>query len=215
MRKKIQIICILFLMGLLIFVAKKTPEEDHLKFKDEFALSNVNIQGDNIYGSGSIYKIDEDTIYIVSNKHLTMYILNPEVYFYDGSSAKITNTINADQIDMGILEVKKEELSKKTLTYIKEINISEKDINIYNGMKVYATGGINGVVLNKTEYHPEFHSNMIRCTGDVESGMSGTGVFDIEKKYLGMISGAKEEEFVFLSVDIMKEEECFGGNLND
>ena len=84
---------------------------------------------------------------------------------------------------------------------------------------MYALGSVDrsiesnviGTILATDEYHPEFHSFMTRCSGSVQAGMSGTGVFDQYGNYLGMISGAKEEEFVFLPVEIMQAEVFFGG----
>ncbi len=194
---------------------EESDEDENKVLEEDILASSVYIIGDNMYGSGSIYKMDEESIYIVSSAHLTIYVLNPMVHFFDGTTAKGTSIKNAEQLDMGIVEVKKEDISAETFATLKEITISKNEKIKDAGMLVYTAEGMEAEVVNGFEYHPEFHSHMVRCTGVVEPGSSGMGVFDSEQNYLGMISGAKEEEFVFLPVELMMEEECFGGDLYD
>lgn len=185
---------------------------------DTLQFQTVMIQGDNIFGNGSIYRIDQEHLYIVTNDHLSIYVMNPIVYFFDGTSAVAINTENSEQLDMGILEVNIEDISKDTFEQLTCVSFSET-IEPSAGMEVYGIGSTDGNVESKligtilaiNEYHPEFHSFMTRCSGNVRAGMSGTGVFDQHGNYMGMISGAKDEEFVFLPVEIMKEEVFFGG----
>lgn len=193
-----------------------TYTEEELWYKLQY--QTVLIQGDNIFGSGSIYKIDQEHVYIVSNDHLTIYAMNPQIYFYDGTKASAVNTENSEQLDMGILEVDVKDLNQDTLKQLTMISLDDS-IETLIDMKVYSLGSaegngqskVIGTVLALDEYHAEFHSFMTRCSGEVQAGMSGAGVFDLYGNYLGMLSGEKDGEFVFLPVDIMKEEIFFGG----
>jgi hypothetical protein len=196
-------------------IEEESDKEENEVSEEDILASSVCIIGDNMYGSGSIYNMDEESIYIVSSAHLTIYILNPVVHFFDGTIAKGTSIKNAEQLDMGIVEVKKDDISVETLAKLKEITISQNEKIKDVRMLVYTAEGMEAEVVNGFEYHPEFHSHMVRCFGVVEPGSSGMGVFDSEQNYLGMISGAKEDEFVFLPVELMMEEACFGGDLYD
>ncbi len=184
---------------------------------------SVMIKGDNIFGSGTILSITGTEVYIITNDHLSTYVLNPIVWFDENTGLEAEVISAAEQLDLGLIKVPTEEIPSDVLRNLKSLTFPDENMDFEVGMQLFVVG--SATALNSTqfsskvvlgeEYHLEFHANMITGKGKALAGMSGSGVFNKKGEYLGMISGAKDDLFVFLPYQIIQSEKILGGIIND
>jgi len=164
----------------------------------------VKIESSSAIGSGSIFIIDQERILIASNMHVLIYASDPTIFFFDGTKAPGKVVDVSEQIDLAFVEVQLEDVPISIQNKLSCVTFFEKEV-LFPDTKVFVYSPYEedtykkciGVVKNYWEYHPEFHSFMGRAKGLATNGMSGSGVFNEEGYYVGMLSGGKEEEFVF------------------
>ncbi len=168
------------------------------------------------YGCGTIYDDDKSSFTIVTARHVLQD-------YYDGASEDImvkfennesgTASILYEDIDLAIvfLGVGKKDISTDYYS-VSDISSgsgtsSESGSTLYIGQTIYLvdanTGDIYaGSIANPSVYSEDFGMDMIYCYCAVTPGMSGTGLFDEEGKYLGILLGGSDEaEAVCLSAD--------------
>lgn len=177
---------------------------------EEMLNTCVTIQCGGYRGEGSIFMIEEDAVYVVSVKHLLEKDSVAEVTFYDGISLQGEVAYLSEQYDFGFVKIEggDQEWSQygvvalpteNQLTYSHYVVIAS-----LNGQDREET--LVGTVLDPNKFFPEFNSFLIHHYCLVEPGMSGSGVFNENGEYQGILLGGLEQESVSLSYEYLKEE---------
>ena len=173
-------------------------EKDAGKAFSNVLCSCVSVQVKDHYGSGSIYKMLEKEILIVTNRHVLEY-WNEDSYvtFFNGRIAKGTVLGVSDHSDVGFLSVSTEAFSYDELLRFRNIRLPDTG-QADEGDGIFAvdlTSEQNapvrkeGKILSSSVFLEEFQEEMLYAKGDAHPGMSGCGIFDEFGNYLGMLTG--------------------------
>lgn len=156
-------------------------------------------------GSGIVWKINDEGIIIVSNKHLLMKDVAAKVTFCNGESADAQMLGYSQQYDIGFLKVDSEKVTANILRDIYEAvpveyetreeyaclagDVLQIGADLSGNKEHFSTGSILGI-----EYEPLFNTDVLKTKCYSRAGMSGGGVFDAGGRLLGMISGGEVEQ---------------------
>lgn len=185
-------------------------------YEIDISKLSVAVSCGDYYGCGTIYDSDVNSYTIVTARHVLQD-------YYDGASedimVKFENnesckaSILNENIDLDIvfLDVDKIEISTEYYSVADTSSgsggSSESGSTLSIGQTIYLvdanTGDIYaGSIANPSVYSEDFSMDMIYCYCAVTPGMSGTGLFDEEGKYLGILLGGSDEaEAVCLGAD--------------
>ena len=153
-------------------------------------------------GSGIVWKIDENRIVIVSNKHLLMKDVKAQVTFCNGECVDAEILGYSQQYDIGFLKIDEKNLAANILRDIfeavpveaffkEEAALSQQPVlqigaDLSGNNEHFSTGTISGF-----GYEPVFNTSVLRTSCYSRAGMSGGGVFDAVGQLLGMLSGGE------------------------
>ena len=169
--------------------------------------SCVRVKVEGHYGSGSIYKMLEDEVIIVTNRHVLQY-WNEESYvtFFNGRAAEGTLIGVSEGADLGFIRIPTAGFTYEELLTFRNIRIPQKPENENASEKVAAEDNrifmidiasnwnipamMEGILIYSYTYLEDFHTEMLYAKGEAIPGMSGGGVFDAYGNYLGMLTGA-------------------------
>ena len=152
-------------------------------------------------GSGIVWKIKDDSIVIVSSRHLLMKDVKAQVTFCDEESAAAEIIGYSQQYDIGFLKIDDKNVTANILRDIYEaVPVDKADApaeqsvlqigaDLSGNKEHFSTGTILGV-----GYEPVFNTTVLKTNCYSKAGMSGGGVFDIGGRLLGMISGGEVAE---------------------
>ncbi len=176
-------------------------------YEVDISKLSVAVSCGEYYGCGTIYDSDVNSYTIVTARHVLQD-------YYDGASedimVKFENnesckaSILNENIDLDIvfLDVDKIEISTDYYSVADTSSgsdgSSESGSTLSIGQTIYLvdanTGDIYaGSIANPSVYSEDFSMDMIYCYCAVTPGMSGTGLFDEEGKYLGILLGGSDE----------------------
>lgn len=184
-------------------------------------------------GSGIVWKIDDENIVIVSNRHLLMKDVKAVVTFCNEESVDAEIIGYSQQYDIGFLKVSGENMTVRVLRDIYEAVPAEYETDspdsfgggyadrpvLQIGAGCFSAGNIIGL-----GFEPVFNTNVLKTKCYSKAGMSGGGVFDAGGRLLGMLSGGevaddaavREAEVSYsLPVTLMAEEYDILLSLND
>lgn len=176
--------------------------------------SCVRIQANGHYGSGSIWAFDENKITIVTNEHVLQYWDEDSyVTFFSGVSGSGQVTGVSKQADVGFLCINAADLSAEELSRLSVIEVSDTvpERGDWFFMADVASDIWNpvfyqGQVLEPLKYLEDFGREMIYGDSTFRAGMSGSGVFDAEGKYIGMLTGGTDQnEIAAVPAEAMME----------
>lgn len=153
-------------------------------------------------GSGIVWKINDDSIVIVSSKHLLMKDVTAQVTFCNEECADAEILGYSQQYDIGFLKIDDKYLSANILRDIYEAVPAEELVDeadmaaeqpvlqigadLSGNKEHFSTGTVLGV-----GYDPVFNTEVLKTNCYSKAGMSGGGVFDAVGRLLGMISGGE------------------------
>lgn len=206
------LVCMLVLTALFRGTREQTADEsDHVQeeeeiWEDTFRLSDVlgscvRIQAEEHHGSGSIYQILEDEIIIVTNYHVLQY-WNEDSYvtFFNGTVSNGRIITVSEQADVGFLSVKTGFLEDKELEGLHAVEVSEHVLTrgdvlymVDIASDVWQPEVYEGQVLEPCKYLDEFGMEMLYGESLFKPGMSGSGIFDGEGKYVGMLTAGTDQ----------------------
>jgi len=175
----------------------------------------VMIDTGEYYGSGIIIAMEDDAVYVVSNKHLLNRSDKPAVTFSNKKMAVGTLLGCSDEYDIGVVKVDIFGMLYSDWAQIRYANVNEvyfEDLKAGDMMfLVGSTDGVaqdvyQGTVLNPSEFFAEFSSYMIHNNCYGKKGMSGGGTFDAYGYLIGMTTGGLEDESASLPLDIILQE---------
>lgn len=177
----------------------------------------VKIKSGGWYGSGVIWKIKEDEIIIISNKHLLEgWNENSVIVFSNNKETKGELIKLSSAGDLGFIRVSRELFTYEELNQLAAAAAAE---DAYNNMEpgdtLFIVGSADGVGENMYEgtfesgwwYMEEFDSHMMLGFCYAKAGMSGSGIYDAYGNFIGlMCGGTGEDEIAGLSVTVIMEE---------
>ncbi len=187
-------------------------KEDTRKAYENILCSCVRIQAGEHYGSGSIFRMLEDEMILVTNSHVLQY-WDEESYvtFFGGRAESAAVLGMSEKADVGFLSVPTESFSWEELLRFRNVRLWEPAASRSSAKETGRSGAGDsegtayfGVDMATDPYHPvmeegeiisfsmyleDFEREMIYGTGSAVPGMSGSGVFDGYGYYLGMLTG--------------------------
>lgn len=176
--------------------------------------SLVKIQTEGYYGSGTIWRITEEEIILVSNKHLLSLADACKVTFHTADTVEGTVFGLSDAYDVGFVSVPLQALSHDTLQKLRCSAVDRQCCEaLQKGDEMFVAGvsdgteikTYSGVVAHTDWYVEEFDANMLYLYCYGEEGMSGGGTYDAHGHYIGMLTGGFGEEIVSLPAAVVTE----------
>ena len=169
---------------------------------DEAAKSVVRIEMGQYAGSGLIWRMEEEGMVIVSNKHLLCEASYGTITFMNGDVLTAEIMGYSQTQDLGFLFIAREKLTSQILRDIYEVRILERAgewiekqgedntniVQIAFAKQNRYEGTVGGI-----EFVPAFQSEMLKTVCYSKAGMSGGGVFNEEGYLIGMITGGMVE----------------------
>ena len=148
-------------------------------------------------GSGYIAEIGGDYIYIITNKHVIGSAKTCSVFFYTGDFAEATVVGCAKEYDVAVVKVPLEQLPESFDTVLSTVHIDltyweNLDEKINLGIETMDTDGTiihytYGTLVNRLQNFSYFEPNIqTEMSLRLRPGDSGSAVFDIEGRLIGM-----------------------------
>lgn len=207
--------------------------EDFSQAFENVLCSCVCIQTAEYHGSGSIYRMEEDEIIIVSNRHLLQYWDEESFVIFKNGAAAPGEVIGlSERADLGFVRVQTRHFPWQELLGFCGVRpvgdgsggegkvLAEPGERKYGGERE-GTGILlvdmtqdpyypvmkRGEMISASFYLEDFGMEMLCATGQALPGMSGSGVFDGYGNYLGMLTaGTLEGEIAAVPGQVIREE---------
>lgn len=177
-------------------------QEDEGEAFSNVLYSCVRIQGEGYYGSGTIYRITDEQVIIVTNRHVLQYFKQGSyVTFFDGKEVEGDTLFISDDYDLGFLVIDKARLGEEAIAYRQAAYSEEKYRKLKKNdcffMVDMATDAGNpqkysGEVMNPYRYLEDYGKEMFYGDAYAKEGMSGCGIFDGYGNYLALLSGGTQ-----------------------
>lgn len=183
------------------------PENTNLAgmLQDKACAVVVRIETNCLIGSGIIWKMEENTMTIITAAHVLSGAGQMQIKFADGisidSDAEGWEWVCSDTVDVAFIKVSMSEIPKETLASCRYACV---DKEVYGSMssddRILVMGSSDDVAANAYEgslkeawiYLEDYGQHMMLGRTYAEPGMSGGGVFDSRGYFLGILSGADE-----------------------
>ena len=204
------------------------PEVDYLAQVDEqFLLDSicpaiVRLESGDLFGSGVIWKMEEESIWILTNQHMidqaqedimeeNQTVLPIDVIFWDGIRTYGEIIKTSERFDLGILRVNLKEMGYHTVERYFSVRYDEDFFeNLNPGEDLFIVGSADypagnlyyGTIGNRSIYMNTFGEEMLWAYCEVKPGMSGSGVFDRKGNLIGIVcAGNEKNEAAVLPID--------------
>lgn len=201
------------------------PEVQGLAYVDEqFLLDSicpavVRLESGELFGSGVIWQMDEDYIWIITNQHVLVETVGTDllqVVFWDGIRTYGEILGVSEEYDLGFVKVNLHEMGYYTIDRYFQVRydvdtfeeLSPGDDIFILGSADYPAGNLYyGTIGNKSIYMDMFQTEMLWAYCEVKAGMSGGGVFDRFGNLIGIVcAGNDEKEAAVLPIEIILSE---------
>lgn len=196
----------------IIAVRKSKQEKYDSATKAMVYITNLD-QG----GNGSIYKIEDDRLVIVTTYHLVQDSDTVMIYLPDQSIFQGEVLLVNKEHDVGFVTVDMEQVSEETLEQIDYVRFDEKTFDKlqtgdymeyryleWNGGHVSSTTS-EGSIGHMNWYIEDFDDYFVYNYCDVEAGMSGCAAVAEDGSYIGMMIGGAINESGTLSAKTIEE----------
>ena len=170
--------------------------------------SIVRIEVNEYFGSGVIWDIDDEKITILSCRHLLEKDNTCDVIFFEGEFYRATVKELLEDYDIGFAEIPIREMDREDISSLKKITRSSRtaeqmikgeDVVIFGSMDYVAANYSQGYLMDTdvTVEIPSLFSaqSMMVCYGEIDGGMSGSGVFDEKGSLIGIVSAGKTSDW--------------------
>lgn len=200
------------------------PEAQSLAYVDEQFLMDsicpavVRLENGDLFGSGVIWKMDADYIWIITNQHVLVETTETdllEVVFWDGIRTHGEILGISEKYDLGFVKVNLQEMGYYTIDRYYQVRYDVDTFETLNpgddifiiGSADYPAGNLYyGTIGNKSIYMDIFETEMIWAYCEVKAGMSGGGVFDRFGNLIGIVcAGNDEKEAAVLPIEKIVE----------
>lgn len=196
-----------------IIAVRKSKQEKY----DSAIKAMVYITNQDQGGNGSIYKIEDDRLVIVTTYHLVQDSDTVMIYLPDQSIFQGEVLLVNKEHDVGFVTVDMEQVSEETLEQIDYVRFDEKTFDKlqtgdymeyryleWNGGHVSSTTS-EGNIGHMNWYIEDFDDYFVYNYCDVEAGMSGCAAVAEDGSYIGMMIGGAINESGALSVKTIEE----------
>ena len=169
--------------------------------------SVVEIEVKNSVASGLIWKINDDSMIIASNRHLLMKDVKAKVSFCNNESTEAEIIGYSQQYDIGFLKLDIKDIPKKAIREIYEVvpliynlednydaesfrkDFCDKEVLHIGAVSDENSANVYAGIIKSVGFVPVFNTHVIISEGYSRAGMSGGGIFDRNGILLGMVSG--------------------------
>lgn len=198
-----------------------TTKDEAQQAYENILCSCVRVQVEGYYGSGSIYKMPENEIIIVTNRHVLQY-WNEDSYvtFFNGAVAGGEVLLISEEADVGFINVPVGAFTYEELLKYRNVRGvgagTEQVKELSGGSRIFMVDmasdwrnpvRMDGEIILPLIYLEDFQSEMLYGKGEAVPGMSGSGVFDGFGNYLGMLTGGTlQGEIAAVPEKIVEEE---------
>ena len=160
--------------------------------------SIVQVQAGTLYGSGVVYDMDADSVWIATAGH----VLDDNygevfVTFPEGTQVQAQVAAQAADADLAFLQVGTEGLPAEAWKSFLPVS-TDRDVfdglAVYDDVWMYGSDGkpVYGFIVEPWIYVEDFGQDMMLLQGQMEPGMSGGGVFTADGVFVGILCGADE-----------------------
>lgn len=196
------------------------PEAKSLAYVDEqFLLDSicpaiVRLESGDLFGSGVIWQMDEDYIWIITNQHVLVETVDTdllEVVFWDGIRAYGEILGVSEEYDLGVVKVNLQDMGYYTIDRYYQVRYDvDTFVSLNPGDDIFIVGSADypagnlyyGTIGNKSIYMDIFETEMLWAYCEVKAGMSGSGVFDRYGNLIGIVcAGNDQKEAAVLPID--------------
>lgn len=186
---------------------------DKFALKEKERTSAVHIECGGHSGSGVIWKIEEDKIVLIANRHLLERSDKAEVSFATGIYYEAKVNYLSDEYDFGMAVIDRAVMDEEDVEALSEVSysiVSKEDLVVGEPLfiltsKEYPADDILEGALVETSSMVELeqlHASQEMILGrlpdteekNVQAGMSGSGVYDEDGMLLGILSGGNGEK---------------------
>ena len=220
MKKETKWICIaaliiiaIIISSCLCMVSKDRKQEQY----ESATKAMVYITNQDQGGNGSIYKIEDDRLIIVTTYHLIQDSDTVMIYLQDQSIWQGEVLLVNKEHDVGFVSVDMEQVSEETLEQIDCVRFRDKTFDKlqtgdhmeyryleWNGGHVSSTLQ-TGNIGHMNWYIEDFDDYFIYNYCEVEPGMSGCAAVAEDGSYIGMMIGGAINESGALSAKTIEE----------
>ena len=185
---------------------KENPQKEPLR--ETLRPSIVRIEVNEYFGSGVIWDIDDEKITILSCRHLLEKDNTCDVIFFEGEYYRATVNELSEDYDIGYAEIPIREMDREDVLSLKKVTrtsrtaeqmIKGEDVVIFGSMDYVAANYCQGYLMDTdvTVEIPSLFSaqSMMVCYGEIDAGMSGSGVFDEKGSLIGIVSAGKTSDW--------------------
>lgn len=219
MKIKRKHICIFVIIGIVViyFILFLLRDRDRKAGFDSATKAMVYITNQEQGGNGSIYKIEDDRLVIVTTYHLLERASEVSVYFPNQTIAGGTVVTVNEEHDVGFVEVDISQVTEETLKQLDAVQYDEEvynqlDVGDYmeyrylewNGGNVSSTSQ-TGTIGHMNWYIENFDDYFIYNYCDVQPGMSGCAAVAEDGTYIGMMIGGVDNESGALSAQVIEK----------
>lgn len=189
---------------------EETAEKSADEIREQLTPSILQVTCGNQIGSGVIWQLTDDSVVILSAKHILNQAPTCDVTFYEGEYYQADVKYLSGSHDIGIAVIDKsvmDDADYQTLKAVKKDRTTASQLT--SGEKLYVFGSADyiagdfsvGELEQASVYQEDFQEEMLVGSGKVKEGMSGCGVFDQNGALLGVLTGGNDrQEFVAVPI---------------
>ena len=160
-----------------------------------------------------LLEVSENELIIVTNRHVLLYWSEDSyVTFFNGASCGGEVLWLSEEADIGFLKANLQTLSEEEKRDLQAIEIAGESpqkgdyfFMIDMASDVWNKKLYEGQILEPKIYIEEFGTDMLYGESCFSPGMSGCGIFDMQGRYIGMLTGGTQQnEIAAVPADAIK-----------
>lgn len=163
----------------------------------------VQLQAGDVLGSGVIYELHEDAAVILTAAHVVEKADSAVlVTFCDGYTAESVSFACSELADFAVVKVWLEDIPEENRTNYFSAKTDKESFDalragdgcIAMGCRTAAASeAYQGTILDNWIYMEDYGQHMIWVRSEGVAGMSGGGLFDLQGRFLGILSGESSD----------------------
>lgn len=195
--------------------AMKETDIDEAFSLESVQGSCVRVQANGHHGSGIIFKMTEDEMIIATNRHVLQYWDEDSyVTFFNGAVGNGRAVALSEKADVGFISIYTAFLTEEERKDLRAVDTVDEPPGA--GTKIYMIDMASdvwnpvvyeGKVLEPQRYLEDFGMEMLYGEAASKPGMSGTGVFDVNGQFLGMLTGGTDANEIAAVPTMVLDEE--------
>ena len=188
-KKSCQVLGLLIITSVILIAAAS---------HDQYAGATL---GTEVFDPWSILKISDQEAVIVTNRHVLLYWSEDSyVTFFHGASCGGEILWMSEKEDVGFLKADLRTLTEEEKLELQAVELVDEEpqkgdyfFMIDMASDVWKKEIYEGQILEPLMYLEEFGTEMLYGESCFEPGMSGCGVYDMQGRYIGMLTGGTQQ----------------------